>query len=506
MITTAIFQKNPVTSSPLRGGGKKFTITSETTNIDGNTHRWFMIWVVPVIDGVLNYDTATIQIYMSTQTYYEYDTEGVTQLKNLPQGLKDRIVSDFNTLTQVTEKPVHEDDREEDSSTIVRTETVYGTTITMTREVIIGNVRYSINSTLGGASQRTYISQEDAEEGFEHQVMMASLSTDNGTIVEYRGVTIDFDNLQMGDNSQARGTVKSVALIGGDWDRIEFVEGQEIVYNDGMGIRSFGTITFDETSDLIILKEYIDARLGVRVEQDAEVVGLLDVYSWGWYNKQFEGGDARFNPFSKIIMNEVFTLSNTDGRILALKDSDTLADSGNLLLRIKEGYRVRIKLMTQELNYFEENIPSLESLVSNSKFSGESTITYSGTGRYDETDQIVFDMVGGDTIQIDIDSEYSETTNFSITTNGQQIVRASPPTIDNETYIAIIEVEKFSKESGGGIASDSNGSNLGGGSQGSSDTNGDDTDTSMGVGNGIAIVVVSILIIGILWMVLRDGE
>ena len=503
MITTAIFQKNPVTSSPLRGGGKQFTITSETTNIDGNSHRWFMIWVVPENEGILDYDNATIQINMSTQTYYEYDTEGVTQLQKLPQGLKDRIVSDFNTLTQVTEKPVNEDDREADGTSIVQSEVAFGSTITMIREVVLGDVRYRVHTTLDDYNSYS-TTQEEAEIEFDYQIRRASMSSDVGTIVDYRGVTIDFDNLQMGDGSQS--ISKSVALIGGDWGRIEFIEGQEVFYNDGMGSRSFGTITFNETNDLIILKEYIDARLDVRVQQDAEVVGLLDVYSWGWYNEQYEGGDARFNPFSSIIMNEVFTLDNTDGRILALKDSDGFADSGNLLLKVKNGYRVRLKVMTQNSNYFENNIPNINSLVSSSKFSGEKDYFEGDNLRYDETDTITFDMLGGDIIQIDIDDEYSETSRFSITSNGQEIVRGSPPKIDDETFVAIIEVEKFSQESGGGIADDYNGSIPGGAGQGPSGTNEDELDASKGVGNGIAIVVVSVLIIGILWMVLRDGE
>jgi len=502
-ITTSIFRKNPVSSSPLRNGGKSFTITSETTNIDGNTHRWYMLWVVPEKEGILDYSNAIIEINMSTQTYYEYDTEGVTQLQKMPQGLKDRIVSDFNTLTEVTEKPVNEDDREADGTSIVQSEDAYGSTITMIREVVLGDVRYRVHTTLDGHNSYS-TTQEEAEIAFDYQVSRASRSSDIGTIVEYRGVSIDFDNLQTGDGSQT--SSKSVALIGGDWGRIVFIEGQEVVYNNGMGSRTFGTITFNESTDLVILKEYIDARLDVRVEEDAEVVGLLDVFSWGWYNAQYEGGDARFNPFSKIIMNEVFTLDNTDGRILALKDSDALADSGNLLLRVKDGYRVRLKVMTQYSNYFQNNIPNIDSLVSSSKFSGETNYFEGDNLRYDETDTITFDMLGGDTLQIDIDDEYNETERFSITSNGQQIVRGSPPKIDDETFVAIIEVEKFSQESGGGIAGDSNGSSSGGGGQGSSDTNGDDTDTSKGVGNGIAIVVVSILIIGILWMILRDGE
>lgn len=487
----------------MRGGGKKFGITSETTNIDGNSHRWNMIWVVPEKEGILDYSNATIEINMSTQTYYQYDTEGVTQLQRMPQGLKDRIVSDFNTLTEVTEKPVHENDREEDGSTLVQSEDVFGSTIHMFREVVLGEVRYRVHSTFDDYNSYS-TTQEEAEISFEYQVSRASRSNDVGTIVEYRGVTIDFDNMQRTDGSQS--SVKSVALIGGDWDRIEFVEGQELSYNDGMGTRTFGVITFNESNDLIILKQYIDARLDVRVEQDAEVVGLLDVYSWGWYNEQYEGGDARFNPFSRIIMNEVFTLDNTDGRILALKDSDALADSGNLLLKVKNGYRVRLKVMTQNSNYFENNIPNINSLVSSSKFSGEKDYFEGDNLRYDETDTITFDMLGGDIIQIDIDDEYSETSRFSITSNGQEIVRGSPPKIDDETFVAIIEVEKFSQESGGGIAGDYSGSIAGGAGQAPSGTNEDELDASTGVGNGIAIVVVSILIIGILWMVLRDGE
>tara|TARA_R110001583_G_scaffold131763_2_gene283599 strand:+ start:2586 stop:4082 length:1497 start_codon:yes stop_codon:yes gene_type:complete len=498
MITTAIFQKNPVSSSPLRGGGKKFTITSETTNIDGNTHRWYMIWVVPEKDGILDYGNATIQIYMSTQTYYEYDTEGVTQLQRLPQGLKDRIVSDFNTLTTVTEKPVHEDDREEDSSTIVRSETVYGSTITMTREVVLGNVRYRIHTTLDNYST-TKTSQEDAEIAFDYQVSRANLMDDSGSIIDYNGVTIDFDTMRFNDGTES-GNVDSVALFGEGFPREEFIIGDELIYNDGYGSRNFGIITLDESVDTPMLKEYIDAKTTVREDPNPFVLtGSLEVQSFGWYNND-ANADSLHNPFSKVIMNEVFTLSNTDGRILGITDSDGFSDSGNLLLRVKDGYRVRLKLMTQRSNYFKDNITNMDSIITHTQYEKDlvgSFTSFDGDNfNYVDTDQITFDMFGGDTLQVDIDDEYSETLTFSITSSGQQIVGGAPPKIDDETFLAIIEVEKDALQP----------SNNGGGSQGPPDTNGDDTDTSKGVGNGIAIVVVSILIIGILWMVLRDGE
>ena len=156
--------------------------------------------------------------------------------------------------------------------------------------------------------------------------------------------------------------------------------------------------------------------------------------------------------------------------------------------------------MTQRSNYFKDNITNMDSIITHTQYEKDlvgSFTSFDGDNfNYVDTDQITFDMFGGDTLQVDIDDEYSETLTFSITSSGQQIVGGAPPKIDDETFLAIIEVEKDALQP----------SNNGGGSQGPPDTNGDDTDTSKGVGNGIAIVVVSILIIGILWMVLRDGE
>ena len=504
MITNTTFSRNPVVSSPMRGGGKSYSLSTDK-EIGENPQTWRLVWQIPMNGYIADYSNGQIKILKGFDEYMAWPTSE-SQLSKIPKDMKDDIISQYNSLIEVEEVEVVV---EMDIITLVQSQDVHGTTITMKTVENdyfrgVGSFYYFVQA--AGVYDDKFDTQEEAEERFQYLVNWFSRTTDLGSIIDYNGVTIDFEDYRYSDNADTN-QIDSVALYAESFPREEFVSGQELTYNDGFGVRTFGVITLDESVDIPMLKNYIDAKTTTREDPNPFVLtGLIDVQSFGWYNND-ANKDSQHNPFSKVIMNEVFTLTNTDGRILGITDSDGWSDSGNLLLRVKEGYRVRLKLMTQNSGYFKKYIPNLDSLISHTQWEEDLVETYTDFDgdnlRYNETDKITFDMYGGDTLQVDIDDEYKETISFSITSNGHQLVGGAPSNIDDETFLAIIEVEKEVLTPSGSGSGTSLPPDLNGGGTGVLE--GEETVTSKPM-FGIAILVGSILIIGILWMVLRDGE
>jgi hypothetical protein len=98
-------------------------------------------------------------------------------------------------------------------------------------------------------------------------------------------------------------------------------------------------------------------------------------------------------------------------------------------------------------------------------------------------------MVGGDSLEIDIDSEVDGIGRFSLISNGKQIVKGGPRSIDNETFLEIISVTKNVQ----GDPDD-------GGSSGSNDSSADVSEMSW-----VPVIVAGVLIVGILYLVFSDG-
>ena len=452
-ITTAIFNQRLVSSTPLVGGGKAYALASET-EIGGSGQMWILNFNVPN-NSQNNPDYGNGEIVIvkgksSNAPYYTYSTEGEVRLRNLPDGLKQRIVDDFNTLAGVEEvRP--EDNVEWNKQSVVKTEEAYGHTVTLTKienysplqtTSDIGKTIYQVSGTQDGVGISMYSTLAEAETRFQYLIGWASRATDQGSITVYNGITIDFDTNQMDDGSSTG--VNSVAIYGDNFPREEFVLGDEVKYIDVYGRRDFGVISGAELPDTLILQAYIDERLSERDDPTPFILsGLIEVMSFGWYNN-FLNKNSDHNPFSKVDLDTIFTLSNTEGRILALTDSDVWGyDSGAVFFTVKEGYRVRFKLMTQKRDYFKESIADMNMVVSHTQYDiGDKNWSRGDNLDYTNTDKITFDMYGGDSMQIDIDETHDSVATFSITSNGVQLVKGSPEDIDDETFLAIIEVEK----------------------------------------------------------------
>ena len=395
---------------------------------------------------------------------------------------------------------------ETDITTTVREETVGGITITMTRTENSFDIRagddkvfYTVSNTSPDSSSAVFDTQEEAEERFDYQVSFFTPRPQTSTVyeTEYRGVNIRFQDTNMPDGSDfisetTNQSLDSVFLTGGITE--EFPIGSEVSFRDGYGLQEFGTITGDEESDLQVLEAYIDARLDGREDPNApgEQYGLLPIYSWGWYRDNNEDPNC---PFSDVYLENAYTVSETNGRILGLTDDDFIAqgfESGLVKLKVKEGYRVRLKVMTQNRGFLEDNIPDLETVgmdfetynITEAKVFGQST-------NYTDTEKVKIDLFGGDELEINIDgiSGSPEVKKFYITQNGTQITSGGGAKINDETFLAVIEVERYEPQQNGGG---------GGGGQ---------TTTATTTGNAIPILVGGALILTILYMVLaRGGE
>lgn len=491
-IDVGIFKNNPRVSSPLRGGGKLFTIVR-----DGD---YAMYWEVP---DTSTYAGAEITITRGAkrEELYRYSTEDNTQLRNLPSGLKERIVSDFNTLAYAPSEEV--EDAVQNLETVVRTDEVFGTTITMIQvtnslDIRAGEDRmfYMVRSTLdGGYSSGPIQTQEEAEEAFDYQVRRASKQTDSGTTSDYRGVAIDFDNFAYNDGTVGT-TEPSVHIRGEGIDEV-FTIGSEVRLIDEYGTQDFGIITGDESLDIPTLHAYIDARLDGREDPAGPLGNITDlpIMSWGFYNDNHEDP---LNPFKSMKLTNGYTIANTDGRILGLEDDDFIAggiESGAVKLVVKDGYRVRLRLMTQDRNYWTDMIPNWESeSISHTTYNLADGAVFGQGADYENTDKLTIDLFGGDSVEIDIDNRVSWSENFNIRRKGQTIVKGAPKNINDETFLAVIEVERFLEDS-------QNGDGGGNGQGGQDGQDGQD-----GVSrNFIAIAIGGALLLYVMYMLLAKG-
>ena len=243
-------------------------------------------------------------------------------------------------------------------------------------------------------------------------------------------------------------------------------------------------------SEMAILEPYIDARLDPRSDPDyvePELpTGLLPLYSWGWYEKNNENVNC---PFESVYLENVYTVAETDGRILGLTDDDFIAagfESGLVKLKVKQGYRVRMKIMTQNRGFLEDNISNLDSVgMDFETYDIRDAQVFNQSTNYTDTEKVKIDLFGGDMLEIDIDgiSGSPEVKNFYISQRGQQISTGGGSKINDETFLAIIEVERYGED----------------------DLDPGSVPTSTSTGNVLALVVGGGLIIAVLYMILSSG-
>ena len=271
-----------------------------------------------------------------------------------------------------------------------------------------------------------------------------------------------------------------------------FNDGDIVEYRGTTGTVTFGTISLDVENDLIILKEYLDIIDNPPVEEAQLPTGELPIYSWGWYRDN--SPDNLLSPFSKVRLIETYTVAQTDGRIMGVTDSDiAFVPSGAVRLVVKENYRVVVRILTQEIGYWEDHLPNIDTDTLDYKTRGWMDIAggqiFNQETNYTDTDYIDVELLGGDAISIDIDSEVEGIGRFSIVSRGKQIVKGAPRSIDNETFLVITEVTAF-------------GSNQDGSSGGSSSY----TDSETKPMTWLPVVIGGVLVLGILYLIFAGGD
>ena len=361
----------------------------------------------------------------------------------------------------------------------------------MTTGSLVGTY-YGVSSSEGGSRGRIK-TQEEAETIFQDFINSANRPQASSTVKNYRDVEITFQDTNYKDGEDAlnpEGITYDVIILRGAISET-FVPPHELIYRDQYGTREFGTLTMNIDSDMTILEPYIDARLDPREDPDyvePELpTGLLPLYSWGWYEANNENVNC---PFESIYLENVYTVSETDGRILGLTDDDFIAagfESGLVKLRIKPGYRVRMKLMTQKRGFLEDNIANLDEVgMDFETYDLADAQVFNQATNYTDTEKVKIDLFGGDLLEIDIDgiSGSPKVRNFYISQGGQQITTGGGSKINDETFLAIIEVERYPE----GEEPDEEGGVL-----------------STSTGNVLALVVGGGLILAVLYMILSGG-
>ena len=313
---------------------------------------------------------------------------------------------------------------------------------------------------------------------------------------EYNGYTIRFQETKMYDGTtDLQGTFFKIEGLEAQFQST-FNDGDVVEYRGATGTEVFGTISLDIENDLIILKQYLDIIDNPPQEEAQLPTGVLPIYSWGWYRDN--SPDNPFSPFSKVRLVETYTVAQTDGRVMGVTDSDIwTVPSGAVRLVVKEGYRVIIRLLTQEIGYWESHIPNISDDTVTYKTRGWNEIAegeiFNQETNYIDTDLVDIELVGGDSISIDIDSEVEGIGRFSVISNGKQIVKGAPRSIDNETFLVITEVFALGDTQG------SDGGSSGGDSSGSSES---ETQPM----TWLPVVIAGVLILGIMYLVFAGGD
>tara|TARA_R100000353_G_scaffold141237_1_gene100741 strand:- start:736 stop:2262 length:1527 start_codon:yes stop_codon:yes gene_type:complete len=357
----------------------------------------------------------------------------------------------------------------------------------------------SVPSKFGGLKNFDTIEEAQAYYG-QIKMDIMNLRTASGQDFEYNGYTIRFQETKLYDGTtDLEGTFFKIEGLEPQYEST-FKDGDVVEYRGATGTETFGTISLDVQNDLIILKQYLDIIDNPpTIEGDPVVVsGELPIYSWGWYRDN--SPDSPYSPFSKVRLVETYTIAQTDGRIMGVTDSDVpFVPSGAVRLVVKDGYRVVLRLLTQEIGYWESHLPNIESDTLNYKTRGWMEIAegeiFNQETNYTDTDLIDIELVGGDSVSIDIDSEVEGIGRFSVISNGKQIVKGAPRSIDNETFLVITEVFALGDSQGSG---DSSGTSSGG-SSGSSDS---ETQPM----TWLPVVIAGVLILGIMYLVFAGGD
>lgn len=310
----------------------------------------------------------------------------------------------------------------------------------------------SVPSEFGGTKNFSTLSEAQS---FYEQIKQDIMNRRESTIEEfdYNGYKIVFTSTKMYDGTfDLSQTFYRIEGLESQYQST-FNDGDIVEYRGATGTETFGTISLDVENDLIILKQYLDIIDNPPQIEGEPVYGLLPIYSWGWYQSNNEN---EYCPFEKLDITNGYTVAETDGRILGLADDDNLFggfESGLIKLKVKEGYRVQLKIMTQERGYLESNIANLDSVgMDFETYKLSEAQIFNQATNYVDTEKVKIDLYGGDILEINIDGLDTDprVKNFYLSQRGKQISTGGGMKINDETFLAVIEVERYEEGSQNG--------------------------------------------------------
>ena len=477
----------------LRGGGYSYQIASYQ-NSDGD---YFML-NVELVNGV-----STAIIKRSPKTIlYEYDLNGANAGYKIPNGLKDRIASDFEAVgeeyaaEQAADTRTDEEkyidsllDSEKESGgsgavfipyeyttvdsevfpplTDSQGEPVGGATEEVEyrllrgvgsrseQGVMVETIQYKVEVYIAGELKgspytRTFDNQVDAEAYYSDAVdelnrVRASLAEQAEQpdpiteVMNYRGITVKYFAF---DPSFYR-------LFDGDKIVSSFyIDGTNIAGRDGE--ENTSEVLEGNETDEDRLKRIINARLDGRV-----VARTYEVQTWEYYMDNIGSSD---NPFEYL---DVFgqIVQQDSGFTMKLNDVDvdifgTRASSGAVRMRVRNGYEATMRIATENFAYWVYNIDGLQTtgegltgsfvnphpqIVGISVGGGATQILTKG-----ELDVVQITLKGGDLIHIDVDDDFSGIADMKIEIDGKNYA-SDAKNINDEVYL-VMESVSYSDE------------------------------------------------------------
>lgn len=475
----------------LRGGGYSYQIDSYQ-NSDGD---YFMLTVEILPDGT---STAIIKRSPKT-TLYEYDLSGATAGYQIPTGLKDRIVSDFEAVgeeyaaeqaadTRTDEEKymdavLAEEARTGGSGAVVQPyeytlidsevfppltnsqgepvggamqEVEYrllrGVGARSEQGVMVETIQYKVEVYIAGERKgspytRTFDNQVDAEAYFSDAVdettrTRASLLEQSEQpdpiteVMNYRGITVKW--FQFPDNE------KFYRLYDGD-DLLAtyYIDGTNIAGREGE--ENTTVVLEGNETDEERLKQIINARLDGRV-----VERNYEVRTWEYYMDNIGASD---NPFEYLdVYGQI--VQQDSGFTMKLNDVDvdifgTRASSGAVRMRVRNGYEATMRIATENFAYWVYNIDGLRTTgegLTGSFVNPHPQIVGISVGggatqvlTQGELDVVQITLKGGDLIHIDVDDDFSGIADLKIEIDGKNYA-SDAKNINDEVYIVMESV------------------------------------------------------------------
>ena len=436
--------------------------------------------------NLLDDKSATAIIMRSPKTVmYEYDLDGATRGTQIPYAMRQRMSSDFESVSADYQQNVEDGEYTQTDEEIV--EQIFGETTqaveqTFSLDMVNGDVvRVDMTSTTttggGNDGSITYqvsvyvndvfrsntglaITQEQAEIDYQTQVdffttqnaalQLAEDEPARTSVIMYQGYEVIWNNYGEPNNQYQ---LYKDGELNGTYDVGDTLQGRD----DSGEYPTNVTVTlpewnWDDRTAIITAWEKI---LNMRVEGKYVRNEVYEVETVEWYQNNI---GARNNPFEYLDTAGELTKDGIGGAQGVMLDDIDITNpfdpkySGGLRLAVRNGFTVTLVLRTENFGYFVDNIEGLETtglayggdfINPHPRIQGGSVnlLRDNGYGGFAlADDEVGIQLIGGDSFAVDIDGRYNSISDFSIIIDGQEYARSGYKEVDDEFSVGIIGV------------------------------------------------------------------